>query len=153
MPTRPATVLLEPTGENPCQGSRPSVDMNKLCGPRQVCPWASVSPSVNQAPPQDEKDGQGSESIQWALLTTGQWIHLARLAERVPGHYHSPGRAPLASCAQLFPAPSLVSLALVPRGVGAQQGPSAPKGTKPSGRSWPERGSRPSRLWSPRKPQ
>lgn len=57
MPTRPATVLLEPAGESPCQGSRPSVDMKKLCGPRQVCPWASVSPSVKQAPPQDEKEG------------------------------------------------------------------------------------------------
>lgn len=126
MPTRPVTVLLEPTGKKPCQGSRPSVDMNKLCGPRQVCPWASVSPSANQDPPQDGKDGQGPRVHPGGTAnhrTMDPWQGWQRGS---PGHYHSPGKAALASCTQLFPAPSLVPLALVPGGVGTLPRPLSP---------------------------
>ena len=90
--------------------------------------------------------------IQWALLITqtigplgkagreGLWI-LPWSRESTSG-FLCPG----------FPAPSLVPLVPMPRAVGPCHSPSTSQGTKPSGRSWLERGSRPNGLWSPRRP-
>lgn len=72
---------------------------------------------------QAEKDGQGQGG---SLLITWTMGPFGKAGRESPGHYHSLEKEALASYTQLFPAPSLVPLALLLRGVGPGQGPSSP---------------------------